>query len=278
MKYPYIGASKYSGKIVLFSSMSNGVDLDDVNKTYTVNWHESAFLNITPEYLANTYGEVVSPVHAEFIIELGKSADADISTSWVEGKFFNFYESAQGLLHLDFFDEHLAKDSGEKLITIPLPPKAERESNHSAKPNGSASKVNRDIERSKQSTTLTTEEETELESLCMVSALNNEIENQKTWPQVGDHALIQRGAKVTVRCIVGDLAWCACPESSMNMITVNLSNLSKPKSKEDQLIEELQTKLCNLNAVDNYILASEIIMGNVAGLSYETNNMSDTKD
>lgn len=93
----------------------------EVSARYNV----SNTVNITHNFLANTYGEVVSPEHAEFIIELGKNAKAEISTEYSKGSFFNFYTSSDDELHLNFFDEHLAKDSGEKQITIPLPPKSE---------------------------------------------------------------------------------------------------------------------------------------------------------
>lgn len=120
-------------------------------------------------------------------------------------------------------------------------------------------------ERDKKSDALTSEEETELKSRAMVS----ELERQDDWPKVGDHAFIQRGSKVTVRCIAGDLAWCECPESSMNMITVNLNNLSKPKSTQGILIEELQTKLVENNAVDSWMLAVDILNGKIKGLTYK---------
>lgn len=120
--------------------------------------------------------------------------------------------------------------------------------------------MNNEIEK------LTADEETELKSLCMVSALNNEIENQKTWPQVGDPVIVfgQHGFVA----LPADKNGMYVVESNGSYFIPKLSDMQKPKSKEDLIIEELQTKLCNLNAVDNYILASEIIMGNVAGLVY----------
>ncbi len=46
-------------------------------------------------------------------------------------------------------------------------------------------------------------------------------------------------------------------------------SFEKPKTAQELKIEELQTKLCENNAVDNYILACDIVMGNIEGLSYE---------
>ncbi len=113
---------------------------------------------------------------------------------------------------------------------------------------------------------LTTEEETELKSLCMVSALNNEIENQKTWPQVGDSVTVfgQQGVLV----LPSDANGMYVVESNGRYFIPKLIDMTKPKSKQDLLIEELQSKLINNNAVDNYILACDIINGDIDGLIY----------
>ena len=47
-------------------------------------------------------------------------------------------------------------------------------------------------------------------------------------------------------------------------------SFEKPKSAEDLKIEELHAKLCEFNTVDNYILACDIVMGNIEGLSYDS--------
>ena len=52
--------------------------------------------------------------------------------------------------------------------------------------------------------------------------------------------------------------------------TVYISSLKKPKTKEDILTEELQTKLCNNGHIDNFTLASDIINGMIPGLSYNS--------
>lgn len=119
--YPYIGKDNY-GQIYLMLSSSDAITMDSDSFTHTP-MEEGGYTNITHEYLQNTYGEVVSPEHAEFIVELGKNVKAEIGTEYRKGSFFNFYTGPNGELHLNFFDRHLAIDSGEKLITIPLPPK-----------------------------------------------------------------------------------------------------------------------------------------------------------
>ena len=91
----------------------------------------------------------------------------------------------------------------------------------------------------------------------------------KEWPQVGDDALMMSG-KCKIVALAdkhGNLA--VTNEFGFNLI-VNKSEVKKPKSKEDILIEELQTKLCNNNYVDNFTLASDIINGMIPGLSYNS--------
>lgn len=76
-------------------------------------------INITREYLANTYGEVKSKEHAEFIVKLAEGAGFEVGVYHQVDKWFCFSED-----QLFFFTEGLtASDAGEKQITIPLPPK-----------------------------------------------------------------------------------------------------------------------------------------------------------
>tara|TARA_B100001063_G_C16779030_1_gene568971 strand:- start:25308 stop:25922 length:615 start_codon:yes stop_codon:yes gene_type:complete len=89
------------------------------------------------------------------------------------------------------------------------------------------------------------------------------------WPQVGDEvAWGGRELIGVVKAINNDQCWVLRPDN--DCMTIRVKHLSKPKSKQDLLIEELQTKLCNNNAVDNYILACDIINGEIEGLSYES--------
>ena len=118
------------------------------------------------------------------------------------------------------------------------------------------------------------------EHLCSIKTLQGfsdyrEVEppKAKEWPQVGDEVEFPSGKGVL----------CVCEPDSQGIVIVkseyedlgliykkvSLDAIKKPKTEQELKIEELQTKLCNLNAVDNYILASEIVMGNVEGLSYE---------
>ena len=89
----------------------------------------------------------------------------------------------------------------------------------------------------------------------------------KEWPQVGDEVCWGVESSGVVKSLSDGFAW--IKKANNDYITVYTSSLIKPKSKQDLLIEELQTKLCNNNAVDNYILACDIINGEIKGLSYE---------
>lgn len=74
------------------------------------------------------------------------------------------------------------------------------------------------------------------------------------WPKVGDFAISNDGSKVTVRCIVRDLAWCECPTSSMQMITIHTCNLKKPRAPEEELRDELVDLAFNQFNDDSYDL------------------------
>ena len=245
IKYPYIGYWEATELTVLFVANREGLEIGD-DENYTCEWSEHEYKNITHEYLSNTWGVVESKEHAEFIVEIAKLHGFELARKSNHfGKFFSF--DVKGFFFLD--DEFTARLHCKK-ITIPLPPKPEASVD----------------EMSIAADELTTEEETELKSLCMVSALNNEIENQKTWPQVGDKVTVFGRQGVLV--LPADANGMYVVESNGRYFIPKLSDITKPKSKQDLLIEELQAKLVNNNAVDNYILACDIINGDIEGLIY----------
>ena len=381
MKYPYIGKSIYSDNLVLFNSKGCGALIDPTNSEYKgfVDWlNESTVIDCTKEALQNTYGEVQSLEHAEFIVELGKNANAEISTEYSKGSFFNFYTGLNGELHLNFFDKNLAKDSGEKQIIIPLPPKesviewkegavcfAGGEPHYPSRSGFvvdsrgfetsfldimdysdfqlntikqgdyvSASSISTkvgfnkvvkvfgllgykfehnsdavfDSIRSEQciyaadfglmfygskngkgrelsvnqvefigelkrlemkcgDEALSSDEETELKSRSMASELNSQPNNDE-WPKVGDEVTHPACGLCKVMSLADSNGVVAVlNESGFNVLVFN-SDLSKPKTPEDLLIEELQTKLVKNNAVDNWMLAANIISGDIEGLTY----------
>ena len=134
MKYPYIGKSDKSGCTILFTKSEYGFcTYGGVNKQgdchvdcvgeYSGDWSEGCFKNITREYLSNTYGKVESKEHAEFIVELFNNNGLELTGRARNSGYFYTYESEGGLGFCFCLTESLAGSSGEKLITIPLPPK-----------------------------------------------------------------------------------------------------------------------------------------------------------
>lgn len=245
MKYPYIGEGLNSGSVVLIYAPSKGVTIEAKTRATKNNQHEdsvdeSFFKEITHDYLQSTYGEVQSLEHAEYIAELCESNGIEL---------FNFY--SDDVTHFMIKHDQVRftrgglrpKHSNCKLITIPLPPK---------EIGGEA---------------LSSDEETELKSRAMASELNSQSNNDE-WPQVGDEAahpvcgLCKVTSPADSRGVIAVLS-----EEGFNVIVFN-SDLSKPKTPEDLLIEELQTKLLKNNAVDNWMLAANIISGDIEGLTY----------
>ena len=91
----------------------------------------------------------------------------------------------------------------------------------------------------------------------------------KEWtPEVGDEVCWSNWKrKGELKSICDGWAW--IKDDSGEFISLMAKYIKKPKSAQELKIEELQTKLCENNAVDNYILACDIVMGNIEGLSYD---------
>ena len=123
--YPYIAINNHDIEFLVFSEkraiVLNGVNKgDEHNPSYFIRRYK----NITHEYLQNTYGEVVSPEHAEFIIELAENAGFDCG-EFISGEDVYFYAGENSIDFTSF--EPIASNDGKKQITIPLPPKADKQ-------------------------------------------------------------------------------------------------------------------------------------------------------
>lgn len=92
---------------------------------------------------------------------------------------------------------------------------------------------------------------------------------EKEWPQVGDEALTISDCVVDVLAVNGEIAWVKYRGDAEHYATPLISDLKKPKSKQDLLIEELHQKLLANNCSDEYLLACDIVQGKIEGLSYE---------
>ena len=102
MKYPYIGKCEENELTVIFSDNGSGTTIDKgesdiaINGKFECGFNEREFKNITAEYLANTYGEVKSKEHAEFIVKLAEVNKIQAVNPWREGLLFCFYYNSDG--------------------------------------------------------------------------------------------------------------------------------------------------------------------------------------
>jgi hypothetical protein len=196
------------------------------------------YVDITHEYLSNTWGAVESKEHAEFIIELCEVNGIEV---------FNGFDI--GITHFAIVKNEVVFTYGkpsvsehDKQITIPLPPKAKEW----------VPEVGDEVYVTKKvldSNSMQEAAELISETYCKLISkfTHNEVE----------FCVLKNDNSAYTSLI---LNLCLSDETIVK---------SKPKSKQDLLIEELQTKLCNNNAVDNYTLACDIINGEIEGLSYE---------
>ena len=92
------------------------------NKSGNCDDHEND-INITREYLANTYGKVESKEHAEFIIELAEANDLPLVWGDPDSPVKSFKFRGDKLRLFELETNELSDINGAKLITIPLPPK-----------------------------------------------------------------------------------------------------------------------------------------------------------
>jgi hypothetical protein len=133
MRYPYIGQC-YSA-MILFYAEGKGLVLDDAlgldGNTKVgdkVTLHGGT--DITHEYLQNTYGEVQSPEHAELIIELAENAGFELMENGASNK--NFFHIGERIFAMLINEPTFKGDC--KQITIPLPPKADKQELSEAPP------------------------------------------------------------------------------------------------------------------------------------------------
>ena len=126
MKYPYIGKCEENELTVIFSDNGSGTTIDEgksdvaINGKFECGFNEREFKNITTKYLANTYGEVKSKEHAEFIVKLATNHGLRCNRNIVDDDFKYFYFNDDVLFLTTF---KLSPMTYFKQITIPLPPK-----------------------------------------------------------------------------------------------------------------------------------------------------------
>lgn len=228
MTYPFIGKFQSAVKI-FFNHGSSAV----IESGHGVARHESNFKNITAEYLANTYGEVKSKEHAEFIVKLATENNIKVWTFWNKGKCFNFHADQNGGLNLEFSNEEYAKRNGEKLITIPLPPKQEDE------------KMNTKEKTSREKLLEFMHEcyhRNESDFYTFSQEFVDHIEMKEStdlgWPKIGSKVTWADSTLKGEVASIGDcVAW--VKKDNGDYETVFLSLLNKPKTPEQELRDEL---------------------------------------
>lgn len=184
---------------------------------YTARWSTFNAINITREYLQNTYGEVVSPEHAEFIIELAKSAGFELNTGTNEDYpcWFAFDDE------LYFFDSKAyASDNSRKQIKIPLPPKVE------------SKKWNPDFYDLPKHFDCVCNK-------CGGKCCTGQCDKQESsdWPQIGDE--VQTSDGVGIVELLPDTKGYYVVSVGGEYYQYQIDELSKPKTPEDELRDDI---------------------------------------
>ena len=255
--YPYIGKSDI-GNITLFTDEKSGLSIFNSgaysNNEYRTDWVECGFKNITHEYLANTYGEVVSHEHAEFIIELAEneSLGVYVDSPKINRAFFTFNESS-GLFFYDS-EEDINKDRCKK-ITIPLPPKAKPkiypQENLGETPKHFDCVCNK----------------------CGGKCCTGQCDKQESseWPQIGDEVCWSNGKrKGELKSICDGWAW--IKDDGGEFVSLMAKFIKKPKTPEEELRDNLESEIKSMVNFTNYNprkIAEWIIGGEIDGLSYD---------
>ena len=224
-RYPYIGKGKHSGAVFLFVGKCEALTVHQGSEsrysTFETDIEEDLCTNITPEYLQNTYGEVVSPEHAEFIIELAESAGFELFCAFSNGHD-HFLISETELI---FTYGEPVVDSADKQITIPLPPKADSKKwtpdfyDLGEPPRHFDCVCNK----------------------CGGKCCTGQCDKQELseWPQVGDKVCWSNGCyKGVVKARHWNDLWVM--ESCGEFSTLYIDDVSKPKTPEEELRDDIE--------------------------------------
>lgn len=237
MKYPYIGKWEYINTTVIFTDENAGIEIGG-EMSFRDDWTEINYKNITTEYLANTYGEVESKEHAEFIVKLSGGDSSSIGNSWNQS-LKCFVIDSDGMVSFGnrvYYQEKV----GKRLITIPLPP---------------------------ESNTNTPEEDFEMTQVAKNNGDNlifGGDDKCKEWPCVNDEVLTSDG-KGVVR-LLSDSKGYYVVSINDEYYQYQLYQLEKPKTPEQELRDELvELALSHIENKEHpieanaYYLVSEII-------------------
>ena len=173
--------------------------------------------NITQEYLQNTYGEVVSPEHAGFIIELAELHGFKL----VFTSAFEVYRSfAFKSNDLYLYNSRLSEINSipPKLITIPLPPKAEPKIYPQENP---------------------TETPKHFDCVCNKCGGKCCTGLCEDFPKVGDEILTASKSKAKVLAKHGGKLWIEYINGGKGLNTINAASIQKQKTPEEELRDDI---------------------------------------
>lgn len=238
MKYPYIGKWEYINTTVIFTDENAGIEIGG-EMSFRDDWTEINYEDVTTEYLANTYGEVKSKEHAEFIVRLCQENNIPAVYSVKVDDAKSFAVSC-GCLSLFAMEAKYLSVNGQKQITIPLPPE---------------SNVN------------TPEEDFEMKQIEKNNGDNLMFgcaDKCEEWPCVGDDVLTSDGKGVVK--LLPDSKGYYIVSVDGEYYQYQLYELEKPKTPEQELRDELvELALSHIENKEHpieanaYYLVSEII-------------------
>lgn len=214
-------------------------------------------INITAEYLANTYGEVKSKAHAEFIVKLAENTEGmtvcrdHVFNSVGAGCLFSFDSAGE----LNFWvNKYGAAGASRKQITIPLPPECEERKPKEVIANGKKHTLNLvtgfydfgviELGYAAGSTLEKLQEADDYQVLSFVDECDDGKEDE--WPKVNDIVSLRYRFDSKQIMYTGELLYL-----SSNHIIIKTENgndchcirsewdIEKPKTPEQELRDEI---------------------------------------
>lgn len=280
-EHPYIGKSGQGNNYLVASS---NLIYSFISKSWMTSYNDgfAPMENITREYLANTYGEVVSPEHAELIIELAELHGFEfdrVNLELEDAKSFMIYEDSFDTY--PFNAEKLSNSKGRKKITIPLPPKADKEE-HSSKP----IKIGDEVETNLGLGHIRLMPDVNDNYIVLINGHHipvNTVNVKKLeapkqelseLPRVGDEVVAvheNNSLKGKLLALTKKYAIISqgCGEQHLHL---SAWTLEKTKTPEEELRDELESEIKSMITFTNYNprkIAEWIIGGEIEGLSYE---------
>ena len=283
-KFPYIAESNQSKVPWLIYNESLAIclgnELHNYKKINNYDAVEFFSKNFTAEYLTNTYGKVESKEHAEFIVKLAEANGLRIASKWTKGKFFCFIVDCEDKVFLSFYSERMAKSEGEKLITIPLPPKESLMPDFNidtpmpkVKEPKKVSMNEIQINVNNNTDSIVQVTKSDYESNIFIHV--NDLPKSEEWPQVGDEVSFPSGKGVVFISepdINGVIIVKSTDADSIDEYKkVSLNAVKKPPTHKEELRAKLISVMDNSNTAFTYadFISKAIINGEVEGLEYK---------